>query len=251
RLIPETNYDTVQVNNEKLGKYLCKIADVCLEDSRLIYQPIREIVDLLLGTGLSTCTLNECDPYHTLAEVPIFHDGSLGNCLRSGGAIDGIKTLRANKRTLERSEILRQIPQANYGCKDCRFWVICYGGCPGTGVDNDWRNRSRFCDAYRIVFSYIENKLKGIFPNIHLSIDFNKRDSIKYTINSIVGSSYRRDKRKNIDEIRKQIKTDSIKKDGHQDWHGDIPHQDSNDPEWRKANPKWQKKNAATKRCKH
>src|SRR5690606_30332188 len=65
-----------------------------------------------------------------------------------------------------RYEVLPQIPMEDGGCKGCRYWRNCFGGCPAEGIGGDWRNRTRFCKAYYGLFDEAEKALKRLMPNI-------------------------------------------------------------------------------------
>jgi hypothetical protein len=53
----------------------------------------------------------------------------------------------------------------------CKYWQICGGACPEEGEDNDWRNKTRFCEAIYGLYQHIENDIRGIFPWISLVMD--------------------------------------------------------------------------------
>lgn len=230
-----------EVDNYKLEWAFKKLADLTFSDLELMILPFNEIVEMLMGFKHSSCSFWTCDPYCTNAETPIMHDGTLGNCLKGAGAVDGVVTLRDNEQSFERYEMLKQLPQNENGCKDCKYWFICHGGCSGAGIDNDWRNRTRFCEAWKSLYEYIEDKIKGLFPNIYLITDYYPYNTDSRTIiDSIRESTWRKEKRKNLNELKKRTKenkNDCLHLDDHGDKHGDIPHGDSNDPVWRKANP--------------
>lgn len=224
-----------ELTPKELGIVLCKIADLSFSDVDLKIQPIRDVVDLLFGFNNSSCSFSMCDPYHTTAELPIFENGMLGNCLKSGGAVDGIVALRNDSKSFERYDMLKQLPQSYNGCMDCEFWYMCYGGCPGAGIDNDWRNKTRFCESYKILFHYLTKKIKGLIPNIYLNQDFYPSNSNKeIVLNSISGSTWKSESKKNISELMKKCsKTEhNSSNTNHGDSHGDRPHGDSNDPDW-------------------
>jgi uncharacterized protein len=79
---------------------------------------------------------------------------------------DGIDYLPAENEGFERYMALYHTPQAAGGCKDCRFFLMCRGQCPGTAIAGDWRSRSEQCQTWFAVFAEIEAELvaKGITP---------------------------------------------------------------------------------------
>jgi len=179
-----------ELTGQELARAWIAAYEIMKTDSRLDWRPPLDFVNKLLGKP-AVCILNQCDVWATSAEVCIMGDGSLGCCLHGGAAIDGIQALRMERLGNERYEILRQIPQEEGGCQGCHFWPYCYGGCPGAGIDNDWRSRTRFCEGYKIFFEYI------------------LRDPI-FRLRSIENNA-------------------SPSRIGHQDWHGDKPHGDHTD----------------------
>lgn len=209
----------------ELGNALKKIFDYCVGNKELKIQPIRDVIELLMGYNNATCNFSKCDPYYTTAEVTVNENGEIGNCLKSGGAVDGIQTLKSDAKTEERYNILRQIPEKYNGCKECKFWTICYGGCPGSGIDNDWRNRTRFCEGWKMIFNHAYCHIKGLFPNINLLPDYFPANANKDLVLGSLQSTWRQDKKTNIqEEIKKELKKD---KNCINIEHGDRPHGDS------------------------
>lgn len=141
------------------------------EHNGLNWQPYREFVDNLLGYGHSSCSMGKCDYFCTTTRV-ITADGSMGNCDRTHQ--DKTIVLREEEKiSMVRYDILR-----NNDCKNCRFWDVCYGGCPSEGVDNDWRNKTRFCKAIYSLYSAIEFDLKNLLPNLILMSEY--KDNVDY-----------------------------------------------------------------------
>ena len=217
-----------ELTGEELGKVYCRIADEVLSDPKCDWLPCRDIIDLLLGYKDSTCVFGTCDVWKSGSETTIMADGSIGVCLKNGGAIDGMQILEAETKGLERYDLLKQVPQDELGCKDCKWWFICMGGCPGAGVDNDWRNRTRFCEGWKMLYEYLSYKIKCLLPNAR-TVDeyYPARPDVSELLSSLTpgGSSWKRNKQKN-----KAVMPVAIKKicesDGHGDSHGDKAHAD-------------------------
>jgi uncharacterized protein len=225
---PET-VDSEQLTNEELEDALCAIAEVCLSDKRYMWQPVRDVVEMMmLGSDAhATCTFRGCDVWATSAETPILADGSLGNCMKGGAARDGVPALRASSASNARSEALRQID-----CAGCEFWDICHGGCPGEAVDDDWRNKSRFCSAYKGLFGFVQRKIEGLMPSVYVGTG-------EPMINLFKTTWRQKDMKQPVEKVPgKQVEGTC----NHGDSHGDRPHGDSNDPAWRTAHPEWGKK---------
>jgi len=250
RTIPCTVYDERRQAEEELTNkelaFIFKILESLKWNlSDFIWQPYHDIIDMMLGYLDQTCVFQQCDPFHTVAEKGINHCGGITNCLRSGGAVEGLQVLSDDGCSRERYAILQQVPQELGGCKDCRFWHCCYGHCPGSGIDNDWRNRSRFCEGFKEFYGHIENRLKAMMPNLLLSPEFypekSRPEGVQKSLRTTGGSSFRQKVRFNIENVKKEFeqkKPISI----HGGGHGDREHGDSDSPEWRKAHPGWDKK---------
>ncbi|MCK4761989.1 MAG: radical SAM protein [Candidatus Aminicenantes bacterium] len=213
----------------------------------VMIQPYRDMVDLLMGSRDTSCNFSECDPWKTSAEIPISGNGEIGNCLKNGAAPDGIQSLTADRRSRQRYQLLEQIPFDQGGCKDCRYWNICYGGCPGAGIDNDFRNRTRFCEAYKLFYEFVEKKIKDLFPNIMLVTDAHPlpiQPGITDILNTITRGTWRQESRVGVNNFKKLLKQKKPKKGSPGTGHTDVGHQnqhgDSNSHKWLNENP-WYK----------
>jgi uncharacterized protein len=113
---------------------------------------------LLLGRDDSTtCIWNACDQYTTAAVRGVEGDGQSSNCGRTNK--DGIDYVKGSTPGYERYVTLHETPYEHGGCKDCRFFLMCKGQCPGTAMHNDWRNRSEHCQVWMALFEHFERKL--------------------------------------------------------------------------------------------
>lgn len=223
-----------QLSVSELADALCTITDVCISSKKYLWQPSRDIIEMMMGYKHATCTFNGCDVWATSAETPILSDGSLGCCMKGGGSRDGIAYIRAEKSSNARSEALFQIPMEKGGCADCEYWEFCHGGCPGEAENCDYRNKTRFCFAYRKLFKHVKGKIEGLFPSVDVE---SSNPSINF---SSSGTTWRKEAMK-YPEPRKNV-SPSIAKNCHGDSHGDEPHGDSDDPSWRISHPEWGKK---------
>jgi uncharacterized protein len=104
-----------------------------------------------------TCIWNPCDPYTTSAVRGVDGQGNKSNCGRTNK--DGIMRLKAEVAGYERQVALHYTPQADGGCQDCRFFLMCKGQCPGTAIDGDWRNRTADCAIWMALFETLETEL--------------------------------------------------------------------------------------------
>lgn len=141
--------------------------DVWLDLSRFILEnklvdkwgPFSDIIHSLKQDGKCVCAFTDCDIYSTKAAHVILGDGTQTNCLRTE------IMLRHPQQLMTRTEILSQIEQMYGGCKDCKYFIYCKGGCSSNTPD--WRLRDRFCTSYYTMFDYFYNTLGqfGLFTS--------------------------------------------------------------------------------------
>jgi uncharacterized protein len=134
---------------------------------------------MLVGDDDQTgCVWNTCDPYTTMAVQGVEGFGQQSNCGRTNK--DGIDFIKSGTPGYERQLALYQTPQEHNGCQGCRFFMMCKGNCPGTGISGDWRNRSEYCDVWKALFTHFEQQLldQGTQP---LSLAAN-RQAIEQTL---------------------------------------------------------------------
>ncbi len=113
---------------------------------------------MLLGEDNSAaCVWNACDPYTTQAVQGVEGTGQRSNCGRTNK--DGIDFVKGNKPGYERYLALYATPQDAGGCRDCRFFLMCRGQCPGTAIDGDWRNRTEHCEVWKAAYGQMESEL--------------------------------------------------------------------------------------------
>lgn len=139
------------------------------------FQMFREIITLLSGGDKDTvCIWRACDPYNSDSVRGIEHDGTPSFCTRS--VKDGKLWLPAegcgtpdheNRRNgfpatrhYERQLALYVTPQDLGGCKDCPYWILCQGSCPGTSMQRDWRMRTVLCPLIKRLFAHGEAILR-------------------------------------------------------------------------------------------
>ena len=118
-----------------------------------------EMNALLLGQDDQvSCVWRACDPYTTEAVQGMEGDGRTSNCGRTNK--DGVGFEKAATPGYERYLALYYTPQAFGGCQDCRFFLMCKGQCPGTGLESDWRNRTADCATWKKLFIHLERRLQ-------------------------------------------------------------------------------------------
>lgn len=102
------------------------------------------------------CVWHACDPYTTSAVQGVEGMGQRSNCGRTNK--DGIDFVKSDTPGFERQLALYQTPQEYRGCKDCRFFLMCKGNCPGTAASGDWRNRSEHCAVWMALYEHFEEE---------------------------------------------------------------------------------------------
>ena len=167
----------MELSPEEAKEAYVDLTDFILSEPGLQYQPFRDIVDNLCGFGLGTCIFTQCDFYATQAGKAVMGDGSLSSCLKT--AKDGVPFIQAKEKTTTRYDILKTVPKEDGGCGGCRYWRICYGGCPSAAENDDWRNKSRYCEAFHATYELIEKRLKALLPNIELITEVKPEDPEK------------------------------------------------------------------------
>jgi uncharacterized protein len=130
----------------------------------LRFDVYKDVELTLTGSEDVTCTFSPCDPYTTSAVHGVDGQGRLSNCQRANK--DGVNWVKAETVGKERQFALYHTPQQDGGCKDCRFFLMCKGQCPGTAIDGEWRNRSKDCKLWYSLFERIERQLldRGEIP---------------------------------------------------------------------------------------
>lgn len=187
--------------------------------------------NLLVGTDdQSTCIWNACDSYTTSAVRGVEGNGQRSNCGRTNK--DGIDFVKSDTPGFERYIALYYTPQEHGGCKDCRFFIMCKGQCPGTSIDGDWRNRTVDCSMWMDLFTRLEAEMveRGDTP---LSQHENRKQIEEYLIstwmsgnnNNIAGALRALSPQPTNAGLQSQSRPHG---DSHDDTvrHGDIPHGD-------------------------
>jgi uncharacterized protein len=117
-----------------------------------------EMRDLLQGRDhRAACSWKGCDPYTTDAVAGITGDGRRTNCGRTDK--EGIDYEKSASPGFERYLALYFTPQEAGGCRDCRFFLMCKGQCPGTAWQGDWRNKTEHCEVWRAIYGEFEREL--------------------------------------------------------------------------------------------
>ena len=146
------------LSDEENARAFLGFAELQRELKNLKFDVLGEIERSLMGHDKETsCVWRACDQYTTEAVRGVEGNGQSSNCGRTNK--DGVDFLKADTRGYERYLALWQTPQEDGGCKDCRFFLMCRGQCPGTAIDGDWRNRSELCGLWKRLFTQAEKSL--------------------------------------------------------------------------------------------
>lgn len=169
--------------HERIKEVLLDLWELSTTFKNIQILNFKEIIHLLRGEETKTmCVWRSCDPWNTAAVQGLEGDGSPSHCTRTNK--DGIDWLPAEgsgmqtewhignfyttNRFYERQLSLYVTPQEHGGCKDCRFWSMCKGQCPGTGEESeagrygDWRLRSSYCQTWKDLFEEGERRLQEV-----------------------------------------------------------------------------------------
>lgn len=136
----------------------------------------REMASLLVGSNDAKCVWGGCDPLTTPAVHGVDGLGGRQNCGRTNK--DGVSWVKTEGHGTERYLMLHQTPQADGGCKGCRFFYACKGQCPGTAIDGDWRNRTEHCQVWFRMLELIETELR-LAGKLPISADPARRQAVE------------------------------------------------------------------------
>ena len=169
------NYHDLEVEDESIQAELGLSQEETLDAFLRLYDkfhylathnaaPFSDIRRLLTVINAdANCTWKACDVLTTPAVHGIMPDGSLANC---GRAIkDGVNWVKnTDEHKSERYIALYNTPQEYGGCQGCQYFYACKGQCPGTAIDNDWRNKTSSCEFWYKLIGHIHADLqaKGI-----------------------------------------------------------------------------------------
>ncbi len=146
---------------------LCAFA---LKQKGIVLKPFSEMLNNLLGYKIAPCFFGGCDIYNTEGAKVVLGDGTLANCGRTWIGSSAPPVRSSQQPTKERYEVLQTIPMEKGGCGGCRYWPACMGGCPAEAVDGDWRNRTKYCQAYYDAYALMEKHLCKHSPQRKLNV---------------------------------------------------------------------------------
>jgi len=150
-------------------KLLAKLTVLSYETE---YDPLWMFLGNLWGSNPpDDCYMSMCDPFHTDRAKRILGDGRVANCSCIEPFIG--TTLQTEEPSYERYMALQKIPISKGGCKGCRYWNICYGGCSASL--GEWRERDKYCHAFYSIYQFLEENIRSFEPvfkeNFNLALD--------------------------------------------------------------------------------
>ena len=159
---------SMALGGEKNAEVFLELAKFIEKKTELSWKPFSDLKKLIRGKDERvSCLWTKCDPWNTRTLRGIESDGSITCCSR--GEKSGFTPLRSFERSFERYISLYNTPQSQGGCKNCRFFVICTGFCPGSGQSGDWRNKTYHCRTIKSLLKFYEQKVveEGHTPLSH------------------------------------------------------------------------------------
>lgn len=185
----ETNRGTA-LSPERLKEVYLQTWEWLKRERYRKWDPFDGFVDELLGFGIKSCSDGKCDLFNTDSGKLVSGDGETTGCGRTWGIggdgarfLQGVSAGNGRNPSEERYEVLKQKPGPHTeavkngdvedlgGCKGCRYWSICHGGCPAQSLDRNYRNRARTCKARYAIYEQIEKDLRGAMDSIRLITD--------------------------------------------------------------------------------
>lgn len=136
--------EEIQEDPERLADFYLFFAETLAKEGVKGWSPFADVVMALQGV-VSVCTFSGCWPYSTDHGRMVLPDGSLAACLK----FDRYPLAWTGRRESFRLEMLR-----SNDCQGCQFFEFCKGGCPGTALQFDWRNKDRFCPVWKALFRF-------------------------------------------------------------------------------------------------
>lgn len=184
----ESNDDEYGLTSLEYAKMSVELFDLWYNDKdrHINNQKFIDIASALVTGQTSLCVFGKncqdnvfaISPHGDIFPCGRFCDNSLKQFSYGNLYDNSLNSILANRKN---SEIYKREQFINNSeCKYCKYFNICHGGCLHDGflVNKDFKTKSFLCEAYKIVFSHIENiigKEKSLFETIiHQSLSPNK-----------------------------------------------------------------------------
>lgn len=152
RLNPCTHpNENIQLTPEQARDFYMEIGRFVMEQGMYGWSPFADMIHQLKGEEGACCIFNNCDPYGTAGGITLNNRGELSRCHK----FEREYLMNDLKNTKIRKELLRRTD-----CKNCPYFPLCNGGCCADARNFDWRNKTRWCTAWRPLWEYLHNCLK-------------------------------------------------------------------------------------------
>ncbi len=167
--------DTLYLPQEELSDRLIDLWNLQGSLTQLRFNKFDEVLKLLEGDdSTAQCHWHACDPLNTAAVQSVDNNGTPSMCARTfkdntrwlpaeGAGYNAPLLGHQGARHHERQLALYVTPQEFGGCKDCEYWLMCMGQCPGEGKDGtraDWRMHSHYCLTWKKLFAEGARRLR-------------------------------------------------------------------------------------------
>lgn len=157
------NHAPYELTPEELCNAWKYIARIMFVNPEISYSPINDFLSNLCSAEiLNDCYMGMCDLFHTERASTILGDGSLTCCLSTNNVVSHFS--RAEHASYERYMVLQKIPMNEGGCKGCKYWNLCFGGCPANGIQFDWREKDWQCKAFYKLYEFLEENIRSFEP---------------------------------------------------------------------------------------
>lgn len=167
---------------EEAIQFYKRVAEYLFEHPRMRFSPIRQMIDNLLGYKVAPCNFGICNMDATPSCKVLHGDGQMGNCLHAARFSGEVPERDEDSDfDVRREKNLKNTPQEEGGCKGCRYFEICHGGCPALAPEDPVGRRTNDCPIYYELYEWLSKKIKGLFPYIKL-FDEQKRNAFEKMI---------------------------------------------------------------------
>jgi len=148
RLLPCRHHDPrFQLTIEEIKDFYSDILDFMIENNIKGWSPYADIALATRGEWNRVwCRFSGCDPFSTTGGIIITAEGKLTTCHK----FTDKRYAHPLDRKDTRANLLLQTD-----CKGCKWFKYCRGGCPGDSINFDWRNKTYWCEVWKMLFEKI------------------------------------------------------------------------------------------------
>jgi uncharacterized protein len=163
----------LELDEDRLVSVYLQLAKEAI-DNRLAWYPIRDAIEQVSGISNNACWHGSyCDATNTVGSTFVNDNGDTTVCPKLASVFDVPLQIDSTHEPMPwRPDMLKQTPFESGGCKGCKWWSICHGGCESDGLNGDIRNRTRFCKYLYALWDYTEWRIKNIYPAFQSFADY-------------------------------------------------------------------------------